>query len=90
MRLDTGRWRIHAPGWRHPAVRTGTELTLGERAADRMRTGMGSWPFVFIALDFLAGWMAGNGRHNLQTVQESDQRAGEMLSILRDLHDRSR
>src|SRR3954453_5673431 len=45
---------------RHPGVRTGEELTLGERAADRLRHGMGSWAFVFGALLFLAGWMAGN------------------------------
>jgi len=28
-------------------VRSGDELSLGERAADRMRNMMGSWPFVF-------------------------------------------
>ena len=44
----------------HPAVRSGSKLTLGERAADRMRNGMGSWGFVFGALVFLAGWMIGN------------------------------
>ncbi len=32
---------------RHPGVRSGNRLSLGERAADRMRNGMGSWPFVF-------------------------------------------
>ncbi len=49
--------------WReHPAVRTGDELTLGERAADRMRNSMGSWVFVFFALAFLGVWMAGNGK----------------------------
>src|SRR3954453_10419407 len=48
---------------RHPAVITGDELTLGERAADRMRNGMGSWPFVFAALAFLAVWMLYNGHH---------------------------
>ena len=38
-------WQTH---WhRHPAVRTGDQLSLGERAADRMRNVMGSWPFVF-------------------------------------------
>jgi uncharacterized membrane protein len=47
----------------HPAVITGEELTLGERAADRMRNGMGSWPFVFAALAFLAVWMLYNGHH---------------------------
>jgi uncharacterized membrane protein len=45
---------------RHPAVRTGEQLTVGERAADKVRNGMGSWWFVFGALLFLAGWMAGN------------------------------
>jgi uncharacterized membrane protein len=48
------------PWHKHPHVRSGDELTLGERAADRLRNGMGSWPFVFGALAFLALWMAGN------------------------------
>ena len=47
----------------HPGVRSGEQLTLGERAADRMRNGMGSWGFVFGALGFLAIWMMFNGRH---------------------------
>ena len=45
---------------RHPAVRKGDQLTRGERAADQLRNGMGSWGFVFGALLFLAGWMIGN------------------------------
>jgi uncharacterized membrane protein len=50
--------------WRkHPGVRSGEQLTLGERAADRLRGIMGSWGFVIGPLLFLAGWMAGNGRH---------------------------
>ena len=53
-RVPPGRLR------RHPALRTRDELTLGERAADRLRNGMGSWTFVFAALVFLAGWMVGN------------------------------
>ncbi len=54
-------WRVRRPQWRHhPGVRSGEQLTLGERAADRIRNGMGSWGFVFAALLFLAGWMAGN------------------------------
>jgi uncharacterized membrane protein len=48
---------------RHPAVRSDGELTLGERAADRMRNGMGSWGFVFGALLFLGLWMMLNGNH---------------------------
>jgi len=47
----------------HPGVRSGDRLTAGERAADAMRNGMGSWPFVFSALGFLAIWMMYNGRH---------------------------
>ena len=46
----------------HPGIPAGDELTLGERAADRMRNGMGSWTFVFSALVFLAIWMAYNAR----------------------------
>lgn len=45
---------------RHPGVRTADQLTLGERAADGMRNGMGSWPFVFGSILFLAAWMAYN------------------------------
>jgi uncharacterized membrane protein len=32
---------------KHPGVRSGADLTRGERAADRMRNMMGSWGFVF-------------------------------------------
>lgn len=46
---------------KHPGVRTGDQLTLGERAADKLRNGMGSWGFVFAALAFLAGWMLTGG-----------------------------
>jgi uncharacterized membrane protein len=41
----------------HPTVRKPEELTVGERSADYMRKGMGSWAFVFAALIFLAGWI---------------------------------
>ncbi|MDQ3886644.1 MAG: DUF1003 domain-containing protein [Actinomycetota bacterium] len=57
------RWTIGTGRWRHPAVPTAEHLSLGERAADRLRNGMGSWPFVFASLGFLAGWMLANGRH---------------------------
>ena len=46
----------------HPGVRSGEQLTTGERAADRLRGVMGSWGFVFAALLFLAGWMLGNAK----------------------------
>ena len=41
-------------------MRSGDKLTRGERAADIIRNGMGSWGFIFSALLFLAGWMIGN------------------------------
>lgn len=41
-------------------MRSGDQLTRGERWADRLRNGMGSWGFVISALVFLAGWMLGN------------------------------
>ena len=48
-------------GWHdHPGVRSGHQLTYGERAADRLRNGMGSWAFVFVALALLAVWMGYN------------------------------
>ncbi|HEY8201365.1 MAG TPA: hypothetical protein VII47_08425, partial [Actinomycetota bacterium] len=43
-----------------PHVRSAERLTVGERAADKLRKGMGSWTFVFVALVFLAAWMAVN------------------------------
>jgi uncharacterized membrane protein len=43
----------------HPAtVKYGkSQLSFGQRAADVLRNSMGSWPFVFAALGFLALWM---------------------------------
>ncbi|HXR70235.1 DUF1003 domain-containing protein [Actinocrinis sp.] len=57
-----GAARVIKRGWKwNPDVRTGDQLSLGERAADKMRNGMGSWAFVFAALVFLALWMGING-----------------------------
>ena len=51
-------WTSH---WhRHPGVRSGDELTLGERAADRMRNVMGSWPFVFGFFGIMIAWAIAN------------------------------
>jgi uncharacterized membrane protein len=52
-------------GWqtywhRHPGVRSGDQLTLGERAADRMRSVMGSWPFVFCFFGTMTAWVVIN------------------------------
>lgn len=57
---------------RHPGVRSGDQLSVGERAADRMRNTMGSWPFVFAFFGIMIAWaivnsvfyLGGNhGRH---------------------------
>jgi uncharacterized membrane protein len=48
-------------GWHlHPGVRSGNQLSMGERAADKMRNSMGSWAFVFAAIGFLGVWMLVN------------------------------
>lgn len=56
LATGTGRHLWH----RHPGVRHHEQLTPGERAADHVRNGMGSWSFVIVALVFIAGWMVGN------------------------------
>jgi uncharacterized membrane protein len=51
-------WQIH---WhKHPGVRSGDQLSLGERAADRMRNVMGSWPFVFCFFGIMIAWAVVN------------------------------
>jgi uncharacterized membrane protein len=51
-------WQTH---WhKHPGVRSGDDLSLGERAADRMRNIMGSWPFVFGFFAVMIVWAAVN------------------------------
>ncbi len=40
----------------HPGVRSGENLTRGERAADKMRSVMGSWPFVFSFFAVMIIW----------------------------------
>lgn len=39
-----------------PGVRTGNELTRGEKAADAVRNKMGSWGFVGTFLTFMVIW----------------------------------
>jgi len=61
MRLHDWRVRLASEIWvRHPGVRSADELSFGERSADKLRNGLGSWIFVFGALIFLFGWMLGN------------------------------
>jgi uncharacterized membrane protein len=41
-------------------VPTGGDLPFGDRAADWLRNGMGSWGFIFSFLGFMAAWMVWN------------------------------
>jgi len=51
-------WKSH---WhKHPGVRTGKELSFGERSADKMRNVMGSWPFVFAFFAVMIVWALTN------------------------------
>ena len=51
-------WQTH---WhKHPGVRSGDQLSRGERAADRMRNAMGSWPFVFAFFAVMIAWALTN------------------------------
>ncbi len=51
-------WQTH---WhKHPGVRSGDQLSLGERAADKMRNAMGSWPFVFAFFAVMIAWALTN------------------------------
>jgi hypothetical protein len=96
-------FRIPPPTWHHhPAVRTGSQLTLGERAADKLRNGMGSWGFVFSAIIFLIGWMLGNrlliaakredqissdlARHDYETNPEADRIVKEIRDLALEIH----
>jgi uncharacterized membrane protein len=56
--MTTKAWQTH---WhRHPGVRSGADLSFGERAADRMRNMMGSWPFVFSFFGVMIAWAVVN------------------------------
>jgi len=52
--VELPAWQSH---WhKHPGVRSGDQLSLGERSADRMRNIMGSWPFVFSFFAVMIAW----------------------------------
>jgi uncharacterized membrane protein len=56
--VATTPWQNH---WqKHPGVRSGSDLSRGERAADRMRNVMGSWPFVFGFFTVMIIWVVVN------------------------------
>jgi uncharacterized membrane protein len=52
--MERSAWQSN---WhKHPGVRHGDQLSLGERSADRMRNVMGSWPFVFSFFAIMILW----------------------------------
>lgn len=59
-------WQI----WRsHPHVRSGAQLSAGERAADIMKATLATWTALTLVLAFIVTWMvinshvAGHGHH---------------------------
>ena len=47
--------------WRsHPQVRSGQQLTTGERAADVMKATLATWTALGLVLAFIIGWMVVN------------------------------
>lgn len=53
-------WR-HPQQHEHPALRSAHDSrTLGERVADNIASFGGSWPFIFIFLGLILGWMLVN------------------------------
>ena len=58
MATVSSPWQTH---WhKHPGVRSRDQLSLGERAADKMRNAMGSWPFVFAFFAVMIAWALTN------------------------------
>jgi uncharacterized membrane protein len=65
----TGGTGVASNLWqRHPAIqrharekgRDGDDRTIGQKAADVMRNGMGSWPFIFVFLGLMGIWALAN------------------------------
>jgi uncharacterized membrane protein len=49
---------LHDRLWRnHPGVRTGDQLTFGERAADHMKGILATWAALITMVIFIGGWM---------------------------------
>ena len=57
--IDEDSWS-YSPWEALPGVRTGEELTRGERAADAVRNRMGSWGFVSLFMVFMVIWAGVN------------------------------
>lgn len=55
MKLSLSSWVPH--NWHEEHKKS---LGFGDRSADKMRNGMGSWPFVFSFLGFMGLWALAN------------------------------
>jgi hypothetical protein len=74
---------LRRPTWRHhPAVRSGDQLTRGERAADRLRNGMGSWGFVKRE-DQISSELA---RHDYEADLEASIIVREIRALTLEIH----
>jgi uncharacterized membrane protein len=52
---------LHKPLWhQHTGVRSGDDLSIGERAADRLKRGFGSWAFLIGLNSFIVVWVVVN------------------------------
>ncbi|MGW3195207.1 hypothetical protein ACWDBD_11600 [Streptomyces sp. NPDC001118] len=51
--VKTGRHLWHA----HPHVRTGSSLSFGERAADRLKAAFGTWSLLGLIIGGITAWM---------------------------------
>ena len=52
--MKAGHWHLV------PHVRSGGDLTFGERSADKLKAAFGSWAFLIILNVLIVGWIALN------------------------------
>ena len=58
----SARGTAHDRHWRaHPAVATDAQLTFGQRMADHMRAGLGTWTFLLVLASLMALWIVSGG-----------------------------
>jgi uncharacterized membrane protein len=51
---------LHSDDMEHPVILKKKQLTLGQRAADAMTIGMGSWPFLIFFSLIIVVWLSLN------------------------------
>ena len=67
---------------RHGKTGNPDDLSMGQRSADLVRNGMGSWPFVIIAIVFLGVWMVGNSLLHIGGAHGYDPYPWILLNLL--------